>query len=543
MIIIGALSLCGVATVVLKSVSADADGCGSGGINLTVAADPSVAPAITEIGARWTATNPTIGQDCIRVDVMSKPAYELANSLGTWAGGQVDVADQPAPTPNDSDLPAVWIPDSSYWLGRVRAVDRDIFEAESPSVAASPIVLAVPETAARQLSAQLAKGVDPAMLKGLLSGDHSPLKLGVVEPRRDTAGMVGAMMLAQAVVASEADLPELVQSFRGIGGPVADTVELWKQFGKGVTGAPVSEQAVVTFNATGPAAPMAAINLAGAPTLDFPFAVRARQPRPVVTAATMFREALTSGDYAGIFAKRGLRKPDGTASTGFPVGHGVSSSSVFVQPLNDMNQVRSVLTVWIAAKTPSRVIALVDVTSSMNRTMTGNGNTAPRMQVMRSAAEDGLKLFTDDSEVGLWAFAGPGHQPVVPLAKLSKSQRSMLNGAVHGAQPAFTDVCPLYKAIIDGYKAMVQGYDPMRSNTLVVFTDGKDNTGMQLRAMQKELEKLADVTRPVRVVLLGLGPDVKLADLQAIAATTGGAAFQVSDPKQMRSIFLKALLA
>src|SRR5690349_2832387 len=66
-IIIGALSLCGVATVVVRNVSADADGCGSAGITLTVAADPAVAPALQEIGRRWSATDPTVGEDCVQV--------------------------------------------------------------------------------------------------------------------------------------------------------------------------------------------------------------------------------------------------------------------------------------------------------------------------------------------------------------------------------------------------------------------------------------------------------------------------------------------
>ncbi|MEV4417710.1 VWA domain-containing protein [Catellatospora sp. NPDC049609] len=540
-IIIGALSLCGLATVVVRGVSADADGC-SAGIKLTVAADPAVAPAITEIGNRWSATNPTVGEDCVRVEVVAKASHELANSLGTWAGGNVDVAGKAAPTPEDSELPVVWVPDSSYWLGRVRAVDQDIFEADAPSVAASPVVLAVPETVARAFGDKLKGGIDAPLLKQLLFTKSAGLKLGVVEPRRDTAGMVGAMMLSDAVVAKESDLPTLVGVYRAIGGPVPDLDALWKAYAAGMTAAPVSEQAVIAYNAKAKA-PMAAVALAEAPTLDFPYAVRARQPRPLATAAAMFSQALRSGDYRSVFAENGLRSPDGQASTGFPVGHGVTSAGVFVQPLADMNKVRGALTVWVAAKTPSRVIALVDATSSMGRTMTGGGNTAVRMQVLRSAAENGLRLFTDDSSLGLWAFAGKGHAPLVPLGELTKAQRGKLLTAVRQAAPQPTDASPLYKSIIDGYRELLKGYNPARSNTLVVFTDGRDTSGMQLRAVQRELERLADVTKPVRVVLLGLGPDVKLSDLQAVADTTGGAAFQVTDPAQMETIFLRALLA
>jgi hypothetical protein len=60
--------------------------------------------------------------------------------------------------------------------------------------------------------------------------------------------------------------------------------------------------------------------------------------------------------------------------------------------------------------------------------------------------------------------------------------------------------------------------------------------------VQRDLEVLADVTRPVRVILLGMGPDVDRAALEAIAKTTGGAAFPVTNAEDMEPIFLAALL-
>ena len=67
--------------------------------------------------------------------------------------------------------------------------------------------------------------------------------------------------------------------------------------------------------------------------------------------------------------------------------------------------------------------------------------------------------------------------------------------------------------------------------------------GAALRQVQRDLEVLADVTRYIRVVLLGIGPDVNMEELKAIADTTGGAAFQVNSPEEMQLIFLQALLS
>jgi hypothetical protein len=50
------------------------------------------------------------------------------------------------------------------------------------------------------------------------------------------------------------------------------------------------------------------------------------------------------------------------------------------------------------------------------------------------------------------------------------------------------------------------------------------------------------VTRPIRVILLGLGPDADLAQLEAIATATGGGAFHLNDPDEIALVFLRALL-
>lgn len=545
LVVIAALALIAAGIVILRSVSADADGCSnSAGTRLTVAADPAIAPAIAEIATGWSKTKPAVNGECIRVDVVARPSFSVAEAFATWAGGYVDVAAKPAPTPLESDLPMVWIPDSSYWVGRVYAADRNMFEGTTVSVASSPVVLAVAETVARGLEGELSRGLDRALIQKLVLDPtgKSPMKLGMVEPRRDTAGLIGAMLLSDAVVASEKDLPRLVYAYRSIGAQVNDTEALWKTFAGGITAAPVSEQALLSYNAAHSSSPVAAVALADVPTLDFPYVIRSRQPRNTTAAAMAFKKALTSQTYAPVFARNRLRSPNGTASSGFPTGHGVTTASVHVQPLSDMAKVESALRVWVAARTPSRVVAMVDATSSMNQPLAGGAKT--RLDVMREAATYGLSLFTDDSEVGLWGFAGPGHVRMVPLRRLGEAaHRDQLNDMMRRAGTKPTDVTPLYQSILAGYQELLNGYKPELSNTLVVFTDGSDNTGKDLRAMQRELEVLADVTRPIRVVLLGIGPDVKLDELAAIAKTTGGVAFQVSNAEEMQAIFLKALLA
>ena len=527
------------AGILIKTVTADADGCSAEGTRLVIATDPAITPALTEIAERWQRNGATAAGRCVRIDVQSKDSATMASELGTFAGGAVDVGASPRPTPAEEDLPGVWIPDSSAWLGRVRAVDRNAFEGQGTSVALSPVVVAMPEAAARQLG-----GAGPLTAQaviGLLG--QGKVKLGMVDPRRDSASLVGAMLLKDVVVTSDDKLPLLVGAYRqyvNVGKSYADTNALFAGFAQGLGGAPVSEQAVIRYNAANPKVIAAAVPLAVEPTLDFPYTVLTAKSREVKNAAETFRSALAGDAYADILAKYGLRTPSGAAGPGFTVGHGVTANRAHVQPVTDMASVRTTLTIWVAAKTPSHVIALADATSSMSKPL----GATTRVGLLKAATRFGLDLFTSDSEIALWAYAGRGPSELVPMGTLNAQQRARLDGTMQAAAPSVTDDCPLFESIIAAYKAIQAEYDPERSNTVVVFTDGRSNLkdGLTLSKVKRELENLSDVARPIRVILMGIGPDADIAELQEIAAITGGGAFPLSSPEQLSMIFLKALL-
>jgi Mg-chelatase subunit ChlD len=525
--------------ILVKTVTADADGC-STGTRLVVAADPAVAPAVAEIANAWQQTTAKAAGSCVTVEVQPKESAEMASGLGTYAGGTVDIGAKPAPTPTEADLPAVWIPDSSAWIGRVRAVDRDAFDTQQPSIAISPVVVGMPEAAARQLGGA---PLDAQAMAGILAAGK--VKLGMTDPRRDTASLVGAMLLKDVVVTQDSDLPKLVGAYRlrvNTDRAYADAKELFAGFASGLGAAPLSEQAVIAYNAANPPVKIAAVPLAVQPTLDFPYAVLTAKSREVREAAEAFRSALTGEDYADILARHGLRTPSGVAGSGFTVGHGVTAAKAHVQPVTDMTSVRTTLSIWVAAKTPSRVITLADVTSSMNLPLGAVGKT--RLDLLKESATYGLDLFTSDSQLSLWAFAGRGAQPLVPMGTLDKAQRDRLDQTMQAAHVAQTEDCPLFEALIAAYQEMKASYDPERSNTIVVFTDGRSNLpgGLTLAKAKLELEGLADVARPIRVILIGIGP-ADIGELSEIARVTGGGAFPLTDARQLDQIFLKALLA
>jgi hypothetical protein len=549
----GVAALVAVTVVAVRAVAADADGC-SNGVRLTIAAAPEIAPAVHTAATRWVAANPRVAGQCVRIQVNAVSPADVAHSLATRAGGQINVAAQPTPTPGEDQVPAVWIPDSQSWIERVRTVDRDVVDQDTPSVAMSPVVLAMPEALARVVQSgnpggRLTTADLQRLLKRALESNDRSLQLGVAEPRRDAASLAGALLLHDAIVTAPNELPRLVGVYRGVS-LAADQNSLLSGFGREHGIATMSEQAVLAYDRKAPPVPLAVVPIDGAPALDYPFSVVSGKPRGVARAAELFRSALVSPAYRDIFAATGFRGPDGIPNQCFPAGHGATTAPVTGVPLGDLTKISNVINVWSASRTPSRVLTLVDVTSSMATRLPVPANPgATRLNVLQQTAIEGLKLFTNDSEMGLWGFAnglpgGKDYRELVPIGPLDGGQRNKINTSVLGSAPLPTNNCGLYESVLAAYQTVKDGFNPAMSNAVVVFVDGRNSRpgGMDLDRLQVELEKLADPTKPIRVVLLGIGPDIDLEELNAIAKTTGGKAFQVTEPERISEIFLQALL-
>lgn len=559
-LVVAAVAVVAVATVLVVQSLADAGGCRDDGVPLAVGADPAITPALREVAGDWTgAEEPEIDGQCVAVQVTAVATADLAATLATSAGGSLDVAaatpvgPTPAATatatpgePDPPDLPAVWVPDSTYWLDRLRAVSRTLFEPDAPPLATSPIVLAVSPAGAEVFGAG---PIAPEALAGPVSAalanpGEATLRLTVAEPRRDTAGLVGAGWLRSVLAPGEADLPDAVRLFRGLGEVPPDTGSLLAAFGDGLTAAPVSEQAVLAYHASAAASPdqdaqVTAVPVVDAPALDFPYAVRSGAPRGVQTAARMFRDVLAgSGD---VLARHGFRAPDGTAAPGFPAGHGVAAAPVPVPPVPPPEQLAPLLRIWTSSRSDARVLSVVNVNASMAEPV-ADGVAVPRITVFQQTAELGLSLFTENSQLGHWEYADEWVEGV-PIDTLDDAQQRAILDATAAMQIRDTNQSAMFETLLAAYRQMKEEYDPTRSNTLVLWTDGGDTVGeLTLEETLAELERLADVTRPIRVILLGLGQDANMADLEAIAEATGGGAYQLVNPDEVRLIFLRALL-
>jgi hypothetical protein len=252
-----------VAALALKFLVFGGSGC-SGGVTLRVAATPEIAPALREIDNAWQDQHPSVGGTCVNVTIDATATPVIASRLTVLAGNGIDVAAAPEPTPDEDQLPAVWIPDSTAWLRRVQQVDRAAFADDARSIASTPVVAAMPADVASAVGATVRLDAVPGLMA---SGSF---RLAMAEPRRETASLAAAALLGAAVAPTEAQLPALVRTFRGIV-KTAATADMLPALGSQASAGPAAEQAIYAYNSTNPRNGLVAVPFQPpGPRLDYP---------------------------------------------------------------------------------------------------------------------------------------------------------------------------------------------------------------------------------------------------------------------------------
>jgi len=270
-------------------------GC-SGTVRLTVAASPEIAPVIKDAATRWLKTEPRVGNECVAVDVTAVGSAEVAAAIAGESGASVPGLGQ---ADGKVQVPQIWVPDSSMWLQRMRSTRADLVPLAAPSLARSPIVLAVPEPTAKSLGWIENKVTWKQVLEQIVG--NTQITPGIVDPQRDSVGVSTLVAMA---------------SVRDQFGPAGDSLTVGavktlmtgkseqqsgligrfprdsdpRTLSTAVTLAPLSEQALHAYNAAGPAVPLIAVYPDPAPiALDFPFAAMPRLAPNRAAAAEQFR--------------------------------------------------------------------------------------------------------------------------------------------------------------------------------------------------------------------------------------------------------------
>lgn len=574
--------------------SSNSSACGSNTINLQVVADPDQSSLLRDAARDYASTKPVVGDRCVNVNVRAFDSPEATAALAT---GWTD--------PGVGPRPDVWVPAASTWASELelqlqQAQDVDIVPAERPSVATSPLVIAMPKPMAEALGwpkrplgwSDLNTALrNPAGWAAFGHPEWGPFKLGKSDPKLSEAGL-GALLSAGMVVVGgdhaptpaelQAKTPELGSMILEVSrspGDETDTpstllanLQRADESGKAlsyVSAIPLSEKSVWDYNQGRP--------------IDNP--AGADRPKPKVPLAAMYpKEGTLQADYPWLVLKASwvddakreaasdfllyLKSPTiqgrfqaaGFRSARGQPGAEISPDSGLIpdQPKRVLPQPPSLLLAatlkgWDQTKRIANLLAVYDVSGSMQEVVPGTGGLR-KIDLARQAAVASLRLFTTESDIGVWEFSTHldgtrDYRQAVPIAPVGGKDPG---GVTHLQRlqdhlahlTATNGDTGLYDTTLAAYQYVKRNYAPDRLNLVVLLTDGRNddpNGGITLDQLLQQLRAGQKDDQKVRILSFAYGKDADVAALDQISKATGGQVFTSTNPTDIERVFVTAL--
>ncbi|MFC9960593.1 substrate-binding and VWA domain-containing protein [Streptomyces nigra] len=527
--------------------------CQDDAVRLTLAASPEVAPALKTAAERARRAGLTSDGRCVAVTVTAREPHRIAEALSA-----------------DEDPGAeVWVPDSQAWVQRLTADGGTAEVSTIGNVAASPVGVAMVPAAAKKLGWPR-RTYTWTELAGETLGD-GPVRLGAGDPARSAAGLLALTRVSAAADATEGGdtraaalmkaLSERVtegdgQILESLPRDASDSESANPRRNQAVV---LSEQAAFTYNA----ATEDARDLDffypedGAPRLDYPYALldQTGLTTDESRAAIRFMSYLDDPEQQRLLERYGFRTSDEKVPDGLVGRAGGSAPQPYAVPVDrpvTAVALQEALGVWEITVRSARITMVVDASASMEERVPGTERS--RMDVTRASLRRALNTFTADDEIGLWDFSTAldgtkDYRVRVPAGRLGDSegdvtQRDRLAAAVDRLKPVPDGATGLYDTTLAAYEAARSSYAKGRFNAVVVLTDGvnEDPGSISQAALLSRLGKLADSKRPLPLIMIAVGPDADREEADRIAKATGGSGHEVTDPAQMETAILKAIV-
>ncbi len=539
--------------------------CGPTRVPLTIAASPSVVPALTKAAEAFDqGTASLVEGRCATTTVVSAEPEAFGDTLRTAieaAGG--------------ANAPTAWVPDASIWrevLGR-RPELSTALPRSFPVVAVSPAVIAAPRPLAEAMGwpetqpsweqlLDLAR--DPAGWGALGHADWGRFRLGWRDPLTDAASLSSMISLSswatgdagtvddvrRSLLEAHSALANLKADPKQVYASLQDSTKTLAQAAQESMLIPTTEREVMAFNASKPAIPLVALypsdgvhpNEVPLITVDADW-VTAEQ-RAALDRLAVF---LVTGEAAGRFAEAGWRTP--RLQTEADVADGVVASEPRYTPAGPSSYTlaRS-LQGWTALDRQGSVLVLLDTSGSMNEQVAAAGN-ATRLDLAKKAILESLPLFSDRTNVGLWTFSrydnradytvvlglGPPTRTVGSGTAMQSLEKSVAALRANGATGLYDTVIAAAAAVQTSWR---EG-----NNTIVLISDGKneDPGSASFEQVLAKLGPLSGSERPVRILSIALGGEADAAALRRFADVTGGEAYVARGAEDLDKVFLAAL--
>ncbi|GAB3406049.1 substrate-binding domain-containing protein [Flindersiella endophytica] len=506
----------------------------TGSYPVKVAAAPEIAEPLEAIAARL-AQDKTANVDgkCLALDIERVRPVDMFKTLSAESGQ------------TDADL---WVPDSLEWVRRAGIQPSRIL-ALSPSVAASPLVLAAKQETADKLGPAAGNWESLAQAGGI----------AVADPEDSAAGLATLIAIKRTITGGAALSPEQEeQTRRRVGANVygllgnkvndlSDELEYATRDGGLRRPVPLTEQQFLSFTAQHKQVDLTEIMpKAGTVLLDYPLIgvlhKKPNQDKLIQAGNELMRHVDTAASRqvlhkAGFRDFRGLAAPPGTQDAG-------TLKQLSYSSLTDADDV---MRSWAAMSIGTRMLAVIDLSGSMKFPADEGRN---RIQLARDAAQTALGYFPDSAQIGLWGFSvkRQGNRDYVEYVPVETSTPKQRKKLVTGLDRMVGDAhggTGLYDTVLAAYRTAINDYDDRRINSIVLLTDGKnedDPGSIDKQRLLNELQRATDPATPVSMILIGIGPTADVRTLGQIANAAGGVAYQARSPKDMERIVIDALL-
>jgi Ca-activated chloride channel family protein len=421
----------------------------------------------------------------------------------------------------------VWIPDS-----RVRAVlAGTTLAAAAPSLAVSPLVIATNSASnTARFSAKSPLGWSALLNQSSLS----PLKLEVQNNATSSTALVLASALNGLALAATGD------KYLGLASVAAASTGMAPATTTAIATSTlrIEEARLVKEQPNTKILPMTG----GYPQLDYPWLASSTAVASAKTASAELLKALQGPLGNAARTKQGLLNPGATSVAAADYA-GTSSGALI--PVPAASTIPTLYALADAGAQHGNILAVLDLSGSMAEP-TSDGQPS-KMAAVQSSSKLAVQLLSPQSRLGLWEFTYQLDPPndyrqVVPMAPLSSNRAALLN-ALDAATPIPTGGTSLYRTTLDAYKFAQANWQPNYANSIIVFTDGKDETdpgAPTLAAVQAQLKSIADPKRPIQLIMLGYG-NADIAAMTSLTSTIGGVVYHINSTAQIIGAFVDSI--
>ncbi len=528
--------------------------CSNTPVLVNVVASNDIAPAVQTVANSFNNQNVTSGGRCVEVQV------DQADSA--IEAGQIDGQAKSTGAPIDA-----WIPDSTLWVDVARSypVGAQTVQPTGKNVARSPLMLVTTKAVAAQTGIFAVPPDWHVLLPAAYGGPPASLNLTVdlPDPASSASGLASLVEVSRALGngatarTAVTDFALGVQTTQTFNSPsllsqfVQTTLPPFER--KAVTVA--SEQAVLAYDRTSPKVQLSAqyassaTQSLGTPELDYPYVLTTSQPA-TLRGAEAFGNYLQTNYAQSVMRYYGFRSTDGAPDV-MPKSAGLADQPLQLATAVSPTEAAGNLQEWERLGLGFRDLILTDVSPAMGQP-SGLG-TLTVQQLVSQTASQGLGLFPDSTQMGLWEMgksssASSPYQELVPIGPLSADfgmilRRQQIQDIDATATTSRNGTLALHTVILDAYQMMTRTYAPNYSNAVVVLTSGVDSApgDLSLSSLLQQLQQLYNPAKKIDIVILMFGNQGNFTAMQAIAKATGGAAFQVTNPAEIGQVFVQAV--